>query len=153
MDNRHKSKPSPSPKPATKVHDADYPFVWRSISVHFTVSRFLRQLLVHSLLPLTTIFSPNLVAQTWWLHRYWTPEGGSPGHLLRVVINHIIGSITTMDIALYLSMMYLEPDDAAYFQGSFIFPVLFSYLWKFAVAVKYGKRGSEKHVVSCGFLL
>ena len=56
-----------------------------------------------------------------------------------VPIVHIIGSITTMDIALYLSMLYLEPDDASYFQGSFIFPVLFSYLWKFAVAVKYGK--------------
>lgn len=116
-------------------------FIWESVSVHFDVWVFLRQCLVHSLVPFTIIFSPNPYAQYFAFRLDY--EFSEICFVIYTVI--VMNTITTATILIYILMGIYAPKDCERYLGSFIYPVLYSSLWRLSIAIRHASFSKSEY--------
>ena len=112
----------------TNHADADE-LVWDSIFVHFDVSIFIHQLVLHLFLPLTVWMSPSAKCQVlmWDKNATWTIT-------FQIIAIFAINMTSFVSFIFYMTM---DAQDRDHFFGSLAYPLVFMLLWKISVAVKY----------------
>ena len=103
--------------------------IWDSIFIHFDVSVFIHQLVLHLFLPLTVWMSPCAKCQlfAWDKNCTFASKVG-------MVLVHFANVTSFVSFIFYMTM---DVRDRDHFFGSLASPLVFMLLWKLSVAVKY----------------
>lgn len=116
---------------------------WDSIRVHFDIWTFLYQLLIHSLLPLTAVLSPNPNAQL--LNPFQKGTRNARGFFV-----FFLSTSTTFCLVLFVLMHIYEPDRFFEFSGCFLFSTMYAFLWRVSVAVKWASYSKTERARAMG---
>ena len=106
------------------------PFIYQSISHHFNIRLFFRQLGLHLLLPFSLWLSPNPRAQNL--------DGTN---LLSIIFSYILPGTVYLMIVSYILM-----PARTQLAGSQWYPLLFYFLHRCTIAVKYASLSREEYI-------
>ena len=105
-------------------------FVFDSVYVHFDLSVFVHQFILHMLLPFSVWMSPSPKAQLMWFDRDMS-WGEVLGNVFLLMLN------TTAFVSV-ITYEFMPVEDRIHYFGAVAYPILFSTMWRLSVATKYG---------------
>ena len=114
------------------LYDEAENFVFDSVYVHFDLSVFVHQFILHMFLPFSIPLSPSPRAQSMWVDRDMS-WGDMLGNIFLMVLN------TTAFVSI-ISYEFMPMEDRVHYFGAVAYPILFSTMWRLSVAIKYGNR-------------
>ena len=105
-------------------------FVFDSVYVHFDLSVFIHQFVLHMFLPFTIWMSPSPKSQLMW----WDKDI-SYGDMFGTIFLLVLNTTAFVSIICY---EFLPVEDRIHYFGAVAYPILFSSMWRLSVATKYG---------------
>ena len=109
--------------------------IYDSVAIHFDIGIFLVQLVINSLWPFGIFLSPNIRAQLF-----------SQTTFSAIFYNHFLTvSVYVMVISYVMMSYHADYDQFKHFQGSVWYPLLFFFLHRCSIAIKYASLSRTEY--------
>lgn len=109
--------------------------IYDSVAIHFDIGIFFSQLLINSIWPFGIFFSPNIRAQQF-----------SQTSFSSIFYNHFLTASVYVMVISYVMMSYeAEYTQFKHFQGSVWYPLLFFFLHRCSIAIKYASMSRTEY--------